>query len=263
MVATKPINVSGRCFGSEQLDIIRDVITASPASLRTEIARRVCEAMDWRDARGELKAMSCRVALLRLHREGLIELPAPRNGNGNGKPLSKQTAVLPARLPMSCPVNELEGLALQLVNSKADSALWNTLIDKHHYLGYQPLPGAQLRYLIRWQGGLLGAIGWGAAAWKVAPRDHWLGWSAEARESNLFRVLNNARFLILPWIQCRNLASKVLSLSERCVADDFEARYALRPVLLETFVEQRALSGDVLPSCQLAVPRAHTRSWQM
>ena len=243
MIASLPIKVSGRFFGNEQLNIIRDVISTSPTSLRTEIARRVCTALDWRDARGDLKAMSCRVALLRLHREGLIELPAPRNGNGNGKPLSKQRTELPAPVPMSNSVNELEALALQLVHTKADSALWNTLIDKHHYLGYQPLPGAQLRYLIRWQGGLLGAIGWGAAAWKVAPRDQWLGWSAEAREVGLSRVLNNARFLILPWIQCRNLASKVLSLSERRVADDFEARYAFRPVLLETFVEKERFRG--------------------
>lgn len=243
MVSTKPIKVSGRSFCNEQLDIIRDVICASPASLRTEIARRVCTVLNWRDVQGELKQMSCRVALLRLHREGLIELPPPRNGNGNGKPLSKQRAVLRAPVPISCPVNELEGLELQLVHTKADSALWNALIDKHHYLGYQPLPGAQLRYLIRWQGGLLGAIGWGAAAWKVAPRDRWLGWSTQAREAGLSRVLNNARFLILPWIQCRNLASKVLSLSERCVADDFQARYALRPVLLETFVEKERFRG--------------------
>lgn len=243
MAAPAPIKVSGRLFDSEQVDIIRGVIGSSAASLRSEIARRVCTTLDWRDARGELKAMSCRVALLRLHREGLIELPAPRNGNGNGKPLSKQRVELPAPTPLSCPVNELEGLSLQLVDTKADSALWNTLIDQHHYLGYTPLPGAQLRYLIRWQGGLLGAIGWGAAAWKVASRDQWLGWNAQEREAGLSRVVNNARFLILPWIQCRNLASKVLALSERRVADDFDARYAVRPVLLETFVEKQRFRG--------------------
>lgn len=243
MIAALPIKVSGRLFGTEQLYVIRAVISESPTSLRTEIARRVCAALDWRDARGELKAMSCRVALLRLHREGFIELPAPRNGNGNGKPLSTRCAELPEPLPMSCPVNQLDGLSLQLVHTKADSTLWNTLIDQHHYLGYQPLPGAQLRYLIRWQGGLLGAIGWGAAAWKVAPRDRWLGWNAEVREAGLHRVLNNARYLILPWIRCRNLASKVLALSERCVVDDFEARYAVRPVLLETFVEKERFRG--------------------
>lgn len=243
MVDSAPIKISGRSFGCEQIFAIRKVIAESPDCLRTEISRRVCDVLNWRDARGELKAMSCRVALLHLHREGHIKLPAPRNGNGNGKPLSRQRSHLPTPVPVSCPVNEIDGLTLQLVRTKAESALWNTLIEQHHYLGYQPLPGAQLRYLIRWRNGLLGAIGWGAAAWKVAPRDQWLGWSAQAREAGLPWVLNNARFLILPWVQCRNLASKVLSLSERCVADDFEARYAIRPVLLETFVEKERFRG--------------------
>ena len=243
MIEIKPIVVSGRSFDCEQVFAIRKIIAESPDCLRTEISRRVCEVLNWRDARGELKAMSCRVALLRLHREGYIELPAPRNGNGNGKPLSRQRSHLPPPVPVSCPVNEIDGLSLHLVRTKAESALWNSLIEQHHYLGYQPLPGAQLRYLIRWQNGLLGAIGWGAAAWKVAPRDQWLGWSTEARKAGLPWVLNNARFLILPWVQCRNLASKVLSLSERCVADDFEDRYAIRPVLLETFVEKQRFRG--------------------
>lgn len=243
MVDSEPMKLGGRSWGCEQIDVIRTVIAESPNCLRAEISRRVCEALNWRDARGELKAMSCRVALLRLHRGGHIELPAPRNGNGNGKPLSRQRSPLPAPVPVSCPVNDLDGLSLHPVRTKADSALWNTLIDQHHYLGYQPLPGAQLRYLIRWQDGLLGAIGWGAAAWKVAPRDQWLGWSVQARAARLPWVLNNARFLILPWVQCHNLASKVLSLSERCVVDDFEARYAIRPVLLETFVEKQRFRG--------------------
>jgi hypothetical protein len=243
MLEFTPINISGRSFDCEQIVAIRKIIAESPECLRTEISRRVCEHFDWRDTQGKLKAMSCRVALLRLHRDGHIQLPAPRNGNGNGKPLSVQCVDLPDARPISCPVNELEGLGLHTVHTKAESALWNTLIDQHHYLGYQPLPGAQLRYLIRWQGGLLGAIGWGAAAWKVAPRDRWLGWSTEQRKAALPLVLNNARFLILPWVQCRNLASKVLSLSERCVADDFEQRYGIRPVLLETFVEKQRFRG--------------------
>jgi hypothetical protein len=243
MVDLAPVRISGRSFGCEEISAIRQVIADSPNCLRTEIARRVCAVLGWRDVQGELKAMSRRVALLRLHREGYIQLPAPRNGNGNGKPLSRQRVPLPAAVPVNCLVNDIEGLILQLVCTRQESALWNSLIEKHHYLGYQPLPGAQLRYLIRWQGGLLGAIGWGAAAWKVAPRDQWLGWNAQVREAGLARVLNNARFLILPWIHCRNLASKVLSMSERCVADDFESRYGIRPVLLETFVETQRFRG--------------------
>ena len=240
---TKPIKVSGREFGRKEIEIIREVIGTVAPPLRAEIARRVCEALNWRNVRGELKAMSARVALLRLHREGIIELPAPRNGNGNGKPLSKQRPSLPRPQPIECTVNDLNGLAVSRVLSAEDSALWNGLIDRYHYLGYQPLPGAQLRYLIRWQGGVLGAIGWGAAAWKVAARDQWIGWTATGREAELGKVLNNARFLILPWVRCRNLASKVLSISERCVVEDFEARYGVRPVLLETFVERARFQG--------------------
>ncbi len=243
MKDARPIKASGRLFSVGEINTIREIVSAAKPPVRAEIARQVCEHFDWRNVRGELKAMSCRVALLRLHRKGLIELPAPLNGNGNGKPLSKQQPKLPKPEVLEGTVSDLTGLELVLVGTKKASALWNGLIDQHHYLGYQPLPGAQLRYLIQWQGGLLGAIGWGAAAWKVAPRDQWIGWTTVQRETQLNYLLNNARFLILPWVHCRNLASKVLALSERRVAIDFEARYGIRPVLLETFVEQQRFAG--------------------
>ena len=163
-------------------------------------------------------------------------LAAQRNGNGNGQPLSRQRVVLGEQKRLKCSVNELTNLELVGVDSREDSALWNGLIDRYHYLGYAPLPGAQLRYLIRCEEGLLGAIGWGAAAWKVAPRDRWIGWGPELRESQLNKIVNKARFLLLPWIRCRNLASKVLALSEPRVLRDYEERYGVRPVLLETFV---------------------------
>ncbi len=239
----KPIRASGRYFGVDEINVIKDIISTVEPPVRAEIARQVCERLDWRNVRGELKAMSCRVALLRLHREGLICLPAPKNGNGNGKPLSKQKPQLPQPQLLEGTVNDLPGLELVLVDNPKDSALWNALIDQYHYLGYQPLPGAQLRYLIQWEGGLLGALGWGAAAWKVAARDKWIGWSVSQRENQLSYVLNNARFLILPWIHCKNLASKVLAYSERKVPMDFQTRYGIKPVLLETFVEQQRFRG--------------------
>lgn len=119
---------------------------------------------------------------------------------------------------------------------KSASRLWNGLIARWHYLGYQPLPGAQLRYLIRCEAGLLGAIGFGAAAWKVAARDAWIGWDRAGREAHLGRVLNNARFLILPWVQVKNLASKVLALAAARVVEDFPARYGEPLALLETLL---------------------------
>lgn len=233
----------GRNFSLHELEIIKGIIETASPPLRAQIAREVCEKLDWRNAKGELKAMSCRVALLRMHRRGEITLPEPRNGNGNGKPLSRQTIDLSPQNVLEIPVNKLTNLELVYVGSRKESALWNGLIDRYHYLGYSPLPGAQLRYLIRSEEGLLGAMGWGAAAWKVGPRDQWIGWGPALRESHLNKVLNNARFLILPWVRSRNLASKVLALSEHRVSLDYEERYGIKPVLLETFVEQRRFRG--------------------
>ena len=232
-----PRKLCGRPFDEADLERIRREIVAANPPLRSEIARRVCRVLKWTNARGEPKLMSARVGLLRLHRSGLIELPAPSRGNGNGRGLVHGPDVWPEPIAVEGTVGELSGLRLKAVIDKRASRLWNGLIERYHYLGYTPLPGAQLRYLIDCDQGVLGAIGFGAAAWKVAARDRWIGWQREAREANLGRVLNNARFLLLPWVQVKNLASKVLALAAKRLPEDFAARYGERVVLLETFVE--------------------------
>jgi len=233
----------GRPLSEGDLEAIRGAVRDADPRLRSEIARRVCEALQWYDVLGRPKLMSCRVGLLRLHRTGLIELPPARNGNGNGRGLRHPPAAWPDRRPVTGSVGGLSGLRLEGVADTTASRLWNGLIERWHYLGYSPLPGAQVRYLIRCDQGVLGAIGFGAAAWKVAARDRWIGWERSEREAYLGRVLNNARFLLLPWVQVRNLASKVLSLAAVQVPEDFAARYGTRPVLLETFVETPRFRG--------------------
>jgi hypothetical protein len=233
----------GRELTAEDLESIRVAVREAAPPLRSEITRRVCEALHWYDDQGRPKLMSCRVGLLRLHRGGLIELPPPRNGNGNGRGLRQHRVDWPDPRPVTGSAGELDGLHLERVADKGASRLWNALIDRWHYLGYTRLPGAQLRYLIRCDRGLLGALGFGAAAWKVAARDRWIGWGHVEREAHLGRVLNNARFLLLPWIQVRNLASKVLSLAAVQVPEDFAAHYGTRVVLLETFVQTPRFRG--------------------
>jgi hypothetical protein len=232
-----PSKLCGRPFDGADLERIRREIVSANPPLRSQIARQVCLALQWTDALGRPALMSARVGLLRLHRAGLIELPAPSRGNGNGRALVRGPDVWPEPVPEGGTVGQLSGLRLEAVQDKRASRLWNGLIDRYHYLGYTPLPGAQLRYLIACDHGVLGAIGFGAAAWKVAARDHWIGWEAPCRETHLGRVLNNARFLILPWVQVKNLASKVLALAAARIPEDFAARYGERVVLLETFVE--------------------------
>ncbi|MEW5952777.1 MAG: DUF4338 domain-containing protein [Bacillota bacterium] len=234
----------GRDFTSAELDLIRSII-ARPQEYptRAAIARAVCESLTWVRPDGQPKLMSARVALLRMHRNGLFELPPPRGGNGNGR-LSPQ--LTPASDPgplITGTRRDLGALTLLRVAGRKDSRLWNELIARYHYLGYTPLPGAQIRYLIKNETHLLGAIGMGAAAWKVAPRDQFIGWTPARREQNLHLVINQARFLILPWVQVKNLASSLLSLLTTQVVSDWEELYAYRPVLMETFVEQGRFRG--------------------
>ena len=235
----------GREFTQSELDGIKLLISDNPDSSRARLSRLVCEQLGWLRPDGRLKDMSCRVAMLRMSDDGLIQLPAPRNGNNNGRPYRRRTPQADPEFlfPVDAPVGTLEDLEVRQVADREESHLWNEYIDRYHYLGYQPLPGAQLRYFARADGRVLALLGFGAAAWKTAPRDRFIGWSAEQRERRLHLVTNNARFLILPWVRSQNLASRLLSMATRRLADDWEEQYGYRPVLVETFVESPRFRG--------------------
>lgn len=233
----------GRRFTARDLHQIRLIIDGEDHPNRAEISRRVCRRLQWLRPDGRLKDMSCRVALLRMHREGAIRLPPPLGGNGNGKRGKRLTHRSDPGLPVTDSAGKLPDLRLEPVSGQRLSSLWNEYIHRYHYLGYQPLPGAQLRYLITSADRVLGALGFGAAAWKTAPRDQWIGWTAEQRKRNLHLVVNNARFLILPWVTSRNLASKALAMAARRLPGDWQAAYSYRPVLLETFVQKDRFAG--------------------
>jgi hypothetical protein len=231
----------GRLFTPEEIEGIRE-LCAIPQMSRFRLSREVCERFGWRAPNGRLKDMSCRVALLRMQADGLFTLPPPRNPKPpafrRDPNIEQQIGEPEVHIPP-----DLAQLRIEPVLHKSDSLLWNATIQRYHYLGHQPLPGAQLRYFVRTGSHIVAALGFGASAWKVKPRDAFIGWSSEARRANLHLVVNNARFLILPWIKCPNLASRVLGLISRRLAQDWYARYAYRPVLLETFVEKPRFSG--------------------
>jgi len=241
--AVLPARLCGQPFSHAQLNRIVQVFEAHPNGHRAELARQTCQRLGWMDCRGRPKLMSARVALLRLHRAGWIELPPPRNGNGNGgewtAPASEDCSPSRAR------IEQVDAFDLVPISPVRQSRQWNDLIARHHYLGFSPMAGAQLRYLVSSPHGELGAVSFGAAAWKVRDRDQWIGWSEDTRIQQLHRVINNARFLILPWVRCPNLGSRILSRCARQVPEDFQQRYGYRPVLFETFVERDRFSGTV------------------
>ena len=240
---TKKNRYCGRDFSLEEMAHIRSQIALKPPHNRHQLSKMVCEQLDWRRHDGRIKDMSCRVAMLRMHRDGLIELPSPERKNGNGNTRPKITAASNPQRPLCSRIDKIGEINLHLVSSHKDSSLWNEVIQRYHYLGYTPLPGAQLRYLIFRSSTLLGALGFGAAAWSAAPRDHFIGWTSTARQANLHLVINNARFLILPWISVKNLASKTLAIASKRLPSDWELHYGYRPVLLETFVECQRFRG--------------------
>lgn len=134
-------------------------------------------------------------------------------------------------------MHELAPLTIRQVAGAANSRLWNEYIARYHYLGYTPMAGSQMRYFVFEGERLLALLSFGASAWKLAARDRFIAWEEVARQKNLQLVVNNARFLILPWIQSKGLASKILSIISRQLPNDWQQRYGYRPVLLETFVE--------------------------
>ncbi len=239
----KPIRYCGRLFTTEEMDWIRGLMVSEPKLNRARLSRRVCSELHWLRLDGRSKEMSCRVAMLRMQRDGLITLPHPEKGNGNGRRRPRLTAASDPREPLSLPARAVMPLEFRTVDTPDDSSLWNELIERYHYLKYKPLPGAQMRYMVFHDAYLLAVLGFSAAAWKVAPRDRFIGWTADQRRANLHRVVNNSRFLILPWVKVRNLASCILAAAAKRLGNDWTQRYGYEPVLLETFVEQSRFRG--------------------
>ena len=133
-----------------------------------------------------------------------------------------------------------------VVHSTREGRLWNEFVARYHYLGYKTLVGAQMRYAVHDRNGWpVAMLGFSTAAWKLAPRDNFIGWTPEKREKNLPLVVDNPRFLILPWVEIPNLGSHILAIVRRRLPGDWTERYGTTPVLIETFVEIPRYTGAV------------------
>jgi hypothetical protein len=240
------VTICGQELDPEILRRIQQIVDDQGALSRGALSRRVCQQLNWRTPVGKLKEVGCRVGLLKLHRRGLIQLPAvlhgsvPRCRRVQGEPRRPEPMRVEESLEALQPVSlvPIEGAESTL------SSIWNELMNQYHYLGAGPLCGAQIRYLIRSQAGeWLGGLAFSAAAWQLAARDRWIGWSPEARRQHLHRVIANSRFLILPQVRVANLASHVLGRALQRVGRDWQERYGEEPLLVETFVEAGRFAG--------------------
>jgi len=233
----------GRTFGASELDLMRQIARQCSALGVTEIARTVCELLEWKRPRGGLKNHECRQLLERLQSEGFLELPAVRNRGGRGPRRAEVSGAGWEPAPVACAARECEPLDLVLVEGPAQSRRWREQMERYHYLGCRVPFGANLRYWVRHGERELACLLWTSPAWKIRARDEWIGWNDEQRRRNLQAIVNNGRFLILPWVHVKGLASKILALSARQMPRDWEARYGRRPLLLETLVDAARFRG--------------------
>jgi hypothetical protein len=235
----------GQEIKAETLSEIQEIVQSCSGLSRTELANTICELWDWKRPRGGLKTVECRHFLEQLESRGLIVLPEGRSGRPPGvKTRVQRTESGEAREVFSATVGELSPLKLNRVMTKGQRDEWYEWVDRYHYLGYRVPFGAQVRYFIESRDGKrLGCLQFSSPAWKMAPRDRWIGWNKEQRGCNLQRIINNSRFLILPWVQVKNLASAILALACRVVPGDWEQQYGRRPVLVETLVDTSRYRG--------------------
>jgi len=236
----------GQIVTKEQLQEIIEIIDTFPNLSRTELANTVCELFSWKRPSGKLKGVECRQFLERLDANGVIHLPVCRKQFiKKAKTKVSRTDQSDSQATISVKLRELSPILLTRVKTKEQRQLWYEYVDRYHYLGYQLPFGAQLRYFIK-SGATrdtLGCFQFSSPAWKMAPRDRWIGWSDVQRKVNLQKIINNSRFLIFPWVKVKNLDSSTLALAVKTVPDDWQGCYGYRPVLMETLVDRKRFKG--------------------
>lgn len=231
----------GREFSEEEIEVIKSLIKEAPEpKRRTHISRELCRRFNWKKPDGGLKDMAARVALLKMEKDGLFTLPPSKRSPDTFKQRFTEL-VLPTLEPIEGSLHDLN-LEISLV-PKAEASIWNAYIHHYHYLGYTKAGGAQLRYFVKSQNRFVAFFSFSAAAWKVKPRDEYIGWTQLQRERNLHLIVNNSRFLILPSVKVPHLASHLLSQIARRLPNDWMNVYKYKPILMETFVQKNKFQG--------------------
>jgi hypothetical protein len=234
----------GWVIAAQDLEFIREFIKQHPGLSRRRLSAQLCEAWQWRQANGALCDMVCRGLLLMLHRAGEIKLPPVRQISLN--PFVRRVRPAPALIdqtPIAGALKEVKPIAIQQVRRTAHEPLFNSLIEHHHYLGYEQPVGEHLKYVVWAKRRPLACLAWSSAPRHLGSRDRYIGWSATARRRNLRLVAYNTRFLILPWIRVPHLASHILGQVTKSLSRDWERMYGHPIHFAETFIDPARFRG--------------------
>lgn len=234
-----------RRLGPEDLLLIRGLISSEGHRGRTHLSNRLCQIWDWRQANGRLRQIACRDLLRQLEAKGLVQLPPPhhvtrRTGYENVVP----AVDLPPPVPLEGPLAPMrKEIQVRRVQTRPEAGLFKALIGTYHYLGYRQATGGQVKYMAWYRERPVAALSFGPAAFGVTARDQFIGWSAPQRRERLPWVVNNERFLVLPWVHVPHLASFVLSRCLRRLRSDWQEVYQQELALAETFIQKDRFTG--------------------
>ena len=235
--------IRGREFTASDIALINKTISDNPTLSRRKLSLIVSENLNWRQHNGNLKDRACRDVLLRLSNKNLIKLPKGQYEFNKQSISIKSINFTQPATDLVGTVSDFEKPIFKLVQDASERQLWNYLVENYHYKGCKITVGRHLKYLIYIANQLIGCFAFADSVLKLTVRDQWIGWTAKQRETNLHLIINNVRFLILPWVKVKNLASKLLSLAAQIVPSDWLCYYNFRPVMLETFVETQRFTG--------------------
>ncbi len=238
----------GNPVTEKERTLIFELVDRYKGLTRTELASTVCELLEWVRPNGKIKTLECRQFLEILHHNGILKLPAKQARAKRCKTVItlSQTTQKNLTKPLQGTLSDYRPIILNLVKTDEDRTLWKGLIERYHYLGCRLPFGAHLRYFIRStqkQTALLGCLQFSSPAWRMASRDQWIGWSDAIRAKHLQRLINNSRFLLLPNVSIKNLASHVLAQAAHQVIGDWQASFNIKPLLIETLVDVKRFNG--------------------
>ncbi len=233
-----------RRLTEQDIAFIRELIAEHPRTSRRQLSVKLCQAWNWVQANGALRDMVCRGLMLQLHRAGAIELPPVRQVPNNPLAQRRQpSAIRVDTQPLQAKLDEIQPLTLRQVRRTPQEALFNSLIEQYHYLGYTQPVGEHLKYLVYAQGQPIACLAWSSAPRHLGSRDRFIGWEREARLKNIRLLAYNSRYLILPWVVVPHLASHILGRIARVLPGDWERRYGHPIYFLETFVDPQRFRG--------------------
>lgn len=233
-----------RRLSEQDIGFIREIIAEYPTASRRQLSVKLCQAWNWVQANGALRDMVCRGLMLELHRAGLIELPPVVKVPPN--PLARRQAPVRVEVdtqPLHARLNEIGALRWCQVRRTPEEALFNSLLDQYHYLGYTQPVGEQLKYLVYAKERPIACAAWSSAPRHLGCRDRFIGWSAPARLKNIHLLAYNSRFLVLPWVRVAHLASHLLGCMARRVPQDWQSCYGHPVYYLETFIDPQRFRG--------------------